>query len=102
MSAWPVEEGVGGLGGGGGQALRALATSVKTKRLGLCVVPCEVVRVCGGHGTVSGAEARPPRIPGASPGFPLIWTSQREDGVIRLFTGSCCVFSSFFFGRGGG
>lgn len=41
------------------QALRALATSVKTRRLGLCVVPCEVVRVCGGHVTVSYADTRP-------------------------------------------
>lgn len=57
--AWPLD--------GGRQALRALATSVKTRRLGLCVVPCEVVRVCGGHVTVSyadttdGASVRPNR-----------------------------------------
>lgn len=50
VSAWPVE--------GIRQALRALATSVKTRRLGLCVVPCEVVRVCGRHGAVSGTETR--------------------------------------------
>lgn len=41
------------------QALRALATSVKTRRLGLCVVPCDVVRVCGRHPTVSDTETRP-------------------------------------------
>lgn len=41
------------------QALRALATSVKTRRLGLCVLPCEVVRVCGGHGTVNYPHTRP-------------------------------------------
>lgn len=50
VPAWPVE--------GFGQALRALATSVKTRRLGLCVVPCEVVRVCGREGAVSDAGAR--------------------------------------------
>lgn len=44
---------------GSRQALRALATSVKTRRLGLCVVLCEVVRVCGGYVTVSYADTRP-------------------------------------------
>ena len=41
------------------QALRALATSVKTRRLGLCVVPWEVVRVCGGHGRRDRWEIKP-------------------------------------------